>query len=300
MASKFPARAASSKDFTLAPLLMENGMLRELRLRSSTLPINNSPDFVVVLIQPVYHSDPTFTRRLLCTPNSKIRTVTPGFKSVTNSLSKSSPTRMVTKAFTSCMPPTSKSMVANCTCWLHFMTRGSLSFVLELIHPSKRPCPGWPLPIATLMRRPWPTSRTSKVVPTCKSMRTSLSKLSSLRTVTRAMVSHMSPADKSTINATEAEDSLLPRDTKERPFLSTLAAAEDALEALDTKEDFEVLDVFVVTEETLIRSSSCRLSLLSVASSRELMAPRKTASLSGTTARGGRSAGGRASDKGPE
>mmetsp|Transcript_97029 Transcript_97029/g.279233 ORF Transcript_97029/g.279233 Transcript_97029/m.279233 type:complete len:282 (+) Transcript_97029:3059-3904(+) len=255
MASRLPARAASSNCLTCVPLLVVKGMLRAVAPRSSTLPISSSPALVVVLIQPVCHSEPTLARRLLCTPSSRMRTVVPGFSSVMTSLSRSSAARTVTIAFTSCIPPTSKSMVASLTSSLHFMTRGSLIFVLELIQPSVLPARC--LPTETFILLPSPTSITSSVVPTCSSMTTSLSRLSSCRTVTGATVSHMSPGCKS--NRAEQMESREDILAMLSPFFSTEAAAADARDILEDTldiENLELLDVFVVADETLRRSGS--------------------------------------------
>mmetsp|Transcript_94100 Transcript_94100/g.206091 ORF Transcript_94100/g.206091 Transcript_94100/m.206091 type:complete len:210 (-) Transcript_94100:58-687(-) len=132
------------------------------------------------------------------------------------------------------------------------MTKGSLILVLELIHPSSLVEES--ALKATFIRRPSPISTTCSVVPTCNSASTSLSNVSSLLTVTIAIVSHISPGIRFTMFATcivVFRLSLLELPPKLRLFLSTAAAAAEALEALEAKLTRERREDFVVRELTL-------------------------------------------------
>mmetsp|Transcript_4220 Transcript_4220/g.8163 ORF Transcript_4220/g.8163 Transcript_4220/m.8163 type:complete len:250 (+) Transcript_4220:703-1452(+) len=155
---------------------------------TSTSQKRGSPCLVHKLIHPSPLSVPILARRLVVCPISLNITIVPGLNSATTSEDRASSLRIVAGDSTSRCPPTQKSVYAAPAL---FAIRASFRRVFTLIQPviSKPSCRN-----RTLARRGiLPTSTISRCLPLGNSIMMSLVKASLTLTVTRKMVSHLSP-----------------------------------------------------------------------------------------------------------
>mmetsp|Transcript_95272 Transcript_95272/g.174587 ORF Transcript_95272/g.174587 Transcript_95272/m.174587 type:complete len:309 (+) Transcript_95272:292-1218(+) len=220
--SRSPDRAASSNP------AMTLVVWRIPYFVPSILPSKYSPLLVHKLSHPSACSAETLARRRLVAPNSRILTRVPAARSRIAGESNDSPARNVTEDFTSCDPPISKSSATNVRA-----TKGSPMRVFNEIQPRQS---GMDTFTRLLSEEPMSTMRT--VVPVGNSATTKLSKDSSSRTVTIAVVSIKSPG--ATTRSTSKALGLDAPKPKIEP-LDLRAALEDALVLLPFVRKLEAL-----------------------------------------------------------